>query len=338
MLPGRYFLMAGVLTALIIVGTLGYWLIEPAYSLFDAFYMTVITLTTVGYAEVHELSTAGRWFTIGLLLGGVFTFFFVATEILRSLISGDIQARIEKQRMARILAAMTNHLIVCGYGRMGRFVCHEFSRAGLPFVVIDRREELLREFDLPHGLGITGDATSDEILLRAGVERARALVTVLASDADNLFITMSARLLNDALYIVARAEGEQAEQKLTRAGANRVVAPYAIGGSKVAQAVLRPAVVDFIELATRTEHLELQIEEVQITTGSPLDGHTISSSQVRHNLGIIVVAILKSQGSMIYTPPASEPLHAGDTLIALGRREQMDQLEKLAKSGKQDSR
>jgi voltage-gated potassium channel len=250
--------------------------------------------------------------------------------LLRFVISGELQDVVGRRRMTRKLAEMQNHMIICGFGRMGRHVCGEFSKQKLPFVVIDRREEVLKEFDLAHGVAVPGDATSDEVLKRAGVERARALVTVAASDADNLYITMSARLLNEKLFIVARAEGEQAEQKLLRAGANRVVTPYVIGGSKVAQAVLRPAVVDFIELATKTEHLELQLEEALIGAGSQLAGTTIGASRLRPDLGLIVVAIKKQQGSMLYTPPPEAVMEAGDTLIVLGRRDQLDELEKLA--------
>jgi voltage-gated potassium channel len=329
-LPRRLFLLVLVPLLLVVIGTVGYYVLEKDYSLFDALYMTIITLTTVGYEEVHHLSTRGRAFTILLLLGGVFTFFYTATELLRVVVSGEVQQLLGRQRMERNLAALNNHLIVCGFGRMGRFVCREFSQRGLPFVVIDRRPEVLEDFAVTNGIPVVGDATSDEVLRRAGVERARALVTVAASDADNLYITMSARLLNEKLYIVARAEGDQAEQKLLRAGASRVVTPYAIGGSKMAHAVLRPAVVDFIELATATEHLELQIEEATIQPSSGLNGKTIRDSRLRDDLGLIVVAIKKPEGHMIYTPPGEHVIEAGDTLIALGRRPQLDKLEALA--------
>ncbi len=316
---------------LVAIGTLGYFLIEPNYSLFDALYMTVITLTTVGYEEVHRLSFWGRVFTIFLLLGGVFTLFFTATELVRLVVSGELQEYLGRRYVSRALAGMDNHIIVCGYGRMGRFVCQEFSKQGLPFVVIDRRAELLQAFQLPHGIALVGDATSDEVLKEAGITRARALVTVVPEDADNLFITMSARLLNEKLFIVARAEADLAERKLSRAGANRVVAPYALGGFRVAQAVLRPTVVDFIELATRTEHLELQIEETHIDEGSPLAGATLLESRVRQDLGVMIVAIKKPQGNMQYNPPGDAVMAAGDVLIALGHRQQLDQLEGLAK-------
>jgi voltage-gated potassium channel len=293
--------------------------------------MTVFTLPTVGYGEVYQLSTAGRAFTMILLLVGVCTFFYAASEFIRVVVSGEMQTALGKQRMARSLAGLHDHMIVCGLGRMGRLVCEQFDSQRMPFVIIERKEELLEDFSMEHGIVLHGDATSDEVLRQAGVERARALVTVAASDADNLYITMSARLLNDRLFIVARAEDERAEQKLLRAGANRVVSPYVIGGIRVAQAVLRPNVVDFIELATRTEHLELQIEETQVAEGSRLAGATLRDSQLRKEMGIILVAIKKQTGEMLFNPSPDTVLRAGDTLITLGHREQLDQLEKLAR-------
>jgi voltage-gated potassium channel len=328
-LPRRFLLLLLIPTLLIAVGTGGYSVIED-WSLFDSLYMTVITLTTVGYAEVHELSTAGRTFTMFLLLGGVFTLVYTATEFIRAVISGEVQVALGKQLMERNLAELKDHLIICGYGRMGRQVCKAFSTEQVPFVVIDRDETLIENFHLPHGIALHGDATSDDVLERAGVQRARALVTVAASDADNLYITMSARLLNDKLLIIARAESDVAEQKLVRAGANRVVSPYVIGGFQVAQAILHPTVMDFIELATRTEHLELQIEESQIAPRSPLVGATLRDSRLRQERGIIIVAIKKASGHMVFNPPADAVMEPGDILITLGRREQLDQLDALA--------
>jgi voltage-gated potassium channel len=331
--PRRYFVLIVIPIVLMLAGTAGYYLLDDRYTLFDALYMTVVTLTTVGYGEVHPLTPAGRVFTIILLLVGVLTFFYTVTELVRVVISGEVQQLLGRRRMERSLAGMKNHMIICGYGRMGRHVCREFSQRRLPFVIIDRRGELLRDFDLPSGIALEGDATSDEVLKRAGVERARALVTVAASDADNLFITLSARLLNDRLFIVARAEGELAEEKLRRAGASRVVTPYAIGGAKVAMAVLRPAVVDFIELATGTEHLDLQIEETLIRPGSKLAGVTLHASALRQDLGVIVVAIKQANGHLVANPPGDAVMTPGDTLIALGARQSLDRVEILAGSG-----
>ena len=232
--------------------------------------------------------------------------------------------------MERDLAGLANHLIICGFGRMGRSVCDQFSRRNLRFVIIDRNADLLREFALPNGIALPGDATSDDILKKAGVERAKALITVTASDSDNLYITMSARLLNPKLFIVSRAEGDPAEQKLIRAGANRVISPYTLSGFKMAQAVLQPNVVDFIDLATQTEHLDLQIEETLIAAGSRLSGRTLRDSRIRLEMGIIVVAIKKASGHLVSNPQGTAIMEVGDTLISIGHRAQLDELEKLA--------
>jgi voltage-gated potassium channel len=326
----RFVLALSVPFLLVIGGTLGFRFIQD-WTLADSLYMTVITITTVGFQEVHQLSPAGRVFTIILALGGVFTIFYAASEIIRSIVSGEVHDIFGRQRMDKTLAQFKDHHIVCGFGRMGRLVCHEFSAAGLPFVIVDRRSDAIDGFDLPHGIALLGDATSDEILRLAGVQRARSLVTVAASDADNLFITMSARLLNERLHIVARAEGEDSEKKLARAGANRVVSPYVIGGQRVAQAVLRPSVVDFIELATRSEHLELQIEESVIGAGSRLVGRTVRDSGIRQDLGIIIVAIKKPSGKMLFNPASELTIETGDVLITLGHREELDRLAVLAR-------
>jgi len=329
-LPRRILWTLLVPALLIVVGTIGYMIIE-GFSAFDSLYMTIITLTTVGYGEIpHELSTTGRAFTMILLLLGVFTLFWSATEIIRAVVSGEMQAHLGKKRMERSLAEMKNHLIVVGYGRMGRLVCREFSTQKLAFVVIDRRDGFGTDFAVAHGIAINGDATSDELLKRAGVERARALVAVAGSDADNLYITLSARLLNDRLFIVARADEDPALQKLLRAGANRVISPYTIGGSRVAQAILRPNVVDFLDLATQSEHFELQIEEIRIESGSPLAGVTLATSMLQKKHGVVVVAIKKESGHMVYNPHGDTVMQASDTLIALGKRNELDLVEKQA--------
>jgi voltage-gated potassium channel len=320
-----------VLAFLLAGGTLGYVVLER-WPVFDALYMTVITLTTVGYLEVHPLSAAGRTFTMFLALGGIFTLFYLAGEFVRGMVSGEMARLLGRQRMERQLAGLHNHMIVCGFGRMGRLVCEQFSAAGLPFVLVEQRVGPLEGFRMPHGIPLHGDATSEDVLRRAGVDRARALVTAAASDADNLYITMTARLLNEKLLIVARAEEEAAERKLKRAGASRVVSPYAIGGQRVAQAVLRPNVMDFLELATKTEHLELQIEETEIGKGSGLAGQSVKDSALRQELGIILVAIKKPNGRMIFNPEPATVLEAQDLLISLGHRQQLDRLERLARA------
>jgi voltage-gated potassium channel len=318
-----------VLVALLVGGTLGYKLIG-GWDLFDALYMTVITITTVGFHEVRPLGTAGRLFTMALALGGVFTAFYAAAAFIRAIVTGEIRTVFGRQRMESQLSQLDKHLVVCGFGRMGRLVCEEFSAAGLPFVLIDRNPAVLQDFSIPHGMALVGDATADEVLKQAGVERARALVSAAASDADNLYITMSARFLSEDLFIVARAESDGAERKLVRAGASRVISPYAIGGHRVAQAVLRPHAMEFIELATRSAHLELQIEEAELRTGSTLVGDSLKTSPIKSELGIIVVAIKKPDGKMVFNPAPETVLESGDVLISIGHRQQLDRLEELA--------
>jgi voltage-gated potassium channel len=314
---------------LLIGGTVGYYFIE-GWSLFDALYMTVITVTTVGFRELHDLSPAGRMLTMTLALVGVFTLFYAASAVIGSIVSGEVRSFLGSRLMERNLAELKDHLIVCGLGRMGRLVCQEFQSQGLPFVVIDRDKGLVDDLRMSHGIGLHGDATSDQTLERAGVRRAKAMVTVVGSDADNLYITMSARLLSERLFIVSRAEDERSEQKLIRAGANRVVSPYVIGGARVAQAVLRPTVVDFLDLATRTEHLELNIEEARVSDQSPLAGVSLKEGRVRQELGLIIVAIKKPSGKMIFNPSPEVTMESGDVLIMLGRRNDLDRVASLA--------
>lgn len=331
-LPRRLWVLALVPTALVIVGTLGYRFIEEKYTLLDALFMTVITLSTIGYEVVHPLSDAGKVFTIFLILGGVFTFIYSATEIIRTVVSGELAAILGKRKMERTLAHIHDHIIVCGYGRMGRLVCKEFSRLGKQFVIVDVSADELRDFELPHGVPLVGDATSDDLLKQAGVLRAHSLVTLMDSDAENLFTTLSAHLLNPKLLIVARVEAAKSEEKLLRAGANRVISPYEIGGRRVAQAVLKPTVVDFIELTSKTEHIALQLEEAKIEPTSPLIGVNLKDSRLRAEHQVIIVAIKKMAGHMLFNPPAETVLEVGDILVAIGSRDHLGALDALARA------
>ncbi len=329
--PGYRAIAEALLVVFILVmgGTLGYMFVE-GWSFFDSLYMSVITLTSVGFLEVHPLSAQGRLFTMGLLLTGVFSLFYAATSAIRSIVGGELTGQFGRSRMEKKLQSLKDHIIICGYGRMGRLVAQEFSQQAIPFVVIERNHELLADFRVDHGVALAGDATHDETLRRAGIDRARTLVTLAASDADNLFITMSARLMSDRAFIVARAEDEGAERKLVRAGASRVISPYVIGGQRVAQAVLRPSVVDFIELATRSDHMALQIEETEIRPASPLCGQALRDTGLRQDLGLIVVAIKRSSGKMLFNPAPESTIAEGDILITLGPKDQQDRLRILA--------
>ena len=329
--PQRLVLLGLVPLALVVFGATGYRVVE-GWSWFDSLYMSVITLTTVGFAEVHEMSTAGRAFTMALVLGGVFTIFSAASAGIKAIVGGELQGYLGRQRMERKLQNLTDHIIVCGHGRMGRRVCHEIAASGATVVVIDASEGAFVDLNDTRILSLVGDATSDVLLRTAGIDRARALISVVPKDADNLYITMSARLLNEKLFIVARAEGSDAEQKLSRAGANRVVAPYVIGGDRVVQAVLRPAVLDFIDLATRSQHLELQLEEALVHTGSKLAGQTLAATRIGEDLQLIVVAIQEHDGKMAFNPASTRVVVPGDRLLVLGHRHNLDKLEALARA------
>lgn len=232
--------------------------------------------------------------------------------------------------MEHTLQDLRDHVIVCGFGRMGRFVCAELSAAGHPFVAVDKHAAALEGFQMPHGIALAGDATSDHVLRKAGIDRARVLSSLAAADADNLYITMSARLLNDKIFIVARAEDQATQKKLLRAGANRVVAPYVIAGQTVVQAVERPTALSVLELATRRDYRELQIEETEVKTGSRLAGTRLDDAQLRREMRITVVAVKKPDGTMVFSPSPEVVLEPGDVLICLGHRDQLGRLSALA--------
>jgi voltage-gated potassium channel len=323
-----------IAAALLGVGTVGYrWIEGGHWSYFDGLYMTAITLTTIGYGETHELSTNGRIFTIVLAYSGIFTLAYFASELVRAVVTGELRQVIGRQWVDDQLATLTGHLIVCGYGRMGKIVCAELDRQKKWFVVIDQSAELLKELPYSHALPLPGDATADELLRKAGVERAKALIAVVGSDADNLYITLSARLLNPKLLIVARAEEEDAESKLRKVGANKVISPYLAGGHRAVQAALRPAVLHFMEMATRPEFLDLQIEEVRVAPGSKLAGKSLRETRIRAELGIVVVAVLRPGGELVYNPSGDTVAEPECILIALGQRRHLEQLEKLAAAG-----
>ena len=332
-IPPRVWLAFLIPVMLLGAGTLGYrWIEGEPWTYFDGFWMTAITITTIGYGEVHPLSSAGRVFTVVLAYSGVFTLAYFASELVRSVVTGELRQLIGRPWVDEQLATLSGHLIVCGYGRMGKIVCAELERQKRRFVLIDRSADALK--DAPtlyhHGLALAGDATADELLRKVGVERAKALITVVGSDADNLYITLSARLLNPQLLIVARAEEEDAETKLRKVGANKVISPYLAGAHRAVQAVLRPAVLHFMEMATRPEFLDLQIEEIRVAAGSALAGKSLNQSHVHRDLGVVVVGIVRPGGELLYNPPADTVVEADAVLIALGQRRQLERLEKLA--------
>jgi len=315
-----------VIIGVIAFGTCGYILLEN-WNFFDSLYMTIITLTTVGYEEVHVLSKAGRVFSIVLILSGVGAMLYALGVGARVLLEGELTNILGRKRVSKKIENLKNHYIVCGYGRMGGIICKEMIQYNAPFVVIEGSSEIATGIDTDI-LSIKGDATRDRVLKEAGIERARGLISVLSSDADNLYVVLSARGLNPGLSIVARASDEGAERKLLRAGADNVVSPYYIGGLRIAHTLLKPSVVDFIEFATKSENLELQMEEIKVNEKSNIVDQSLDQCDIRKDMGIIIVAIKRESGHMEFNPTSTSVIRKGDILIAMGETKQLEALEK----------
>lgn len=323
-----------VLLLLLGFGTFGYMAIEKWETL-DALYMTVITLGTVGFREVHELSDAGKIFTMVLIFFGVGVIGYIVGSLAQIMFEGQFQRIIGRKKVEKAIAALDGHYIICGFGRIGSLICKEFAAKPLPFVVVEKDLATvdLMEHDGYDYLFLRGDATVDDVLLKAGIKKAKGLISVVTSDTENVYITLTARGLNPELFILARAGEEGSELKLKRAGANKVVSPYLIGGSRMAQAVLRPTVVDFIEIATGREHLELQMDEIRIPSDSGFVGETLASSGFRKETGVIIVGVKKQNGKMVFNPESHTRIEGEDTLIVLGEAGAIEKLEKLVGCG-----
>ena len=322
-------LVALLIATVILGGTAGYMLIER-WSLFDAFYMTAITITTVGYGEVHPLSTAGRAFTVVITFTGVGAFFYAFTLFMTLLASGELIERRERKRLTRMLDNLTDHFILCGFGRMGEIIAREFARQHVPFVVIERQADRMHLAMEQGFLAVEADASSEEALRRVRIDRARGFVAAVSTDAENVYAVLTARLLRPDLFIVGRAESDDARTKLQRAGANRVISPYHLGGLQLAQTAMRPAVVDFVQLATSSENMDLNLEQVHITASSPLAGRNLVDAGLRQRFGVVVVGIRRADGKMDFNPEPETTIRAGDDLVVLGRAGSLKELEGAA--------
>jgi len=321
----RFIVPIGVLGAILVMGSLGYMLLQ-GWPLLDSLYMTVITVATVGYQEVHPLTSAGRVFTIFVIIAGIGALTLFIERIGRLAVEGEFKKILWRQKVEKSIQDLKSHVIICGYGKVGREVRGELAESGTPFVIVEKEDPVARELEREGIPFIQGDATLEEILLKAGIARSRALVTALDNDADNVYVCLTARSLRPDLIIVARAADDRAIKNLSQAGATRVISPAVLGGMQMAQAILRPAVVDFILLATRSGSLELQMEELRLKAPSPLIGKTLKDSELRSKYKIIAVAILKAGGATIYNPDPGAPLDDGDTLIVLGPTDSLNAL------------
>jgi voltage-gated potassium channel len=316
-------------SSVITFGSVGYVLIE-GWSWIDAFYMAIITVTTVGFAEVHPLTPVGQLFTAVLVLLGVGSITYAFTALTNYLIAGELGDVLQEFRMKRKIDALKEHYIVCGFGRVGEQVCNQLEREGRLFVVVEKEDAVIARAREQGYLTIHGDAGNDQVLHQAGIHQARGLVAAVASDAGNLFVVLSARALNRDLCIVARASDEDGTDKLLRAGADRVISPYSLGGRLIAQTLLRPGVVDFLDVVMYDDSLKLYLEDLSVGAGSSLDGLTVGQARIREQIGANILGIRRG-GEVIVSPPASTHLQPGDILVALGTRGQLAALESLVR-------
>ena len=308
--------------AIIIVGTVGYTLID-GWSLLDSLYMTVITVFTVGFGEVHPLSRAGQIFTMLLIIGGVGIILYGIGRMVEFAIDGEVSGMFRRRAVRRQVDKLDAHFIVCGYGRVGRAVAQQFAAEGAPFVVVDNDQGNAGRAEAEGCLVMHGDATADEILEVAGIARAKGLVAALGSEAGNIFLALSARVLNPKLLIVARAASDDTVNKLMRAGADHVVTPYGLGGKRMATLMLKPLVSDYLEVVTGGGELELMGDCCVI-------GRTIGDMEVRARTGATILALRRAvSGSFETNPAPASPLNPGDRIIAIGTPGQITKLEEL---------
>jgi voltage-gated potassium channel len=321
-----------MLGMILVIGTIGYMVLE-GWQLLDALYMTVITITTVGYGEIREVDEYGRIFTIFIIFMGMGIMAYTLGMVAQTMVELQVKSLFGRKKLGLDIRSIKNHYILCGYGRMGKFIAQELKSRQIPFLIIDNNPDSKEQFDNLEIPYILDDATNEEVLIEAGIERAKGLVSLVSSDADNLFITMTARGLNPSLFILVRADEESTEKKLLRAGANRVVLPYLIGGQKMAQTIIRPTVTDFLELAIHDKNMDLKMEELAVGENSTLKGLTLVDSGIRQKMDIIIVAIRKSNGEMNFNPSSQTLIESADTLIAMGRAADLDRLSGILAGG-----
>ncbi len=316
------------LVALTAIGTLGFSLLEPL-TLLDSLYLTVMTMATVGYGDVHPLSRGGRSFAIVFMLVSVAVVGFLLSTAIQALVQSEIVAAYGQRRRYREIGKLRNHFIICGAGRVGSRIIRELQRRDEPFIVIERQQEQVAGLIEEDVLVLVRDATLEETLRDAGVEHARALAACLPDDADNVYVVLTARGLNDKLHIVSRAVEEQAEPKLIRAGANRVIAPVIIGGQRMVQALTKPAVADFID-SIAAEDLDLDFEEVVVAPSSIYAGRKLRDTNIRAELNVVIIALRRRGGAMAFNPAGDSDIEAGDMLIAIGRADSLARLKDQA--------
>lgn len=329
MIETSRFKYALILIGLIfILGTIGFHTIE-GWDLLDAMYSTVTTISTVGYGDFYPQTAAGKVFTIILVFFGVGTMLYTVSLAAQTFVEGTLRELLGRGKLQKTIEKMRGHYIICGCGRIGNLVCRELTQERVPFVVIDDDPLVIQKVVEDGYVYYKGDATEDKTLIDAGIKRARGIVCVLPKDAQNLYVILTAKELNPKIYILSRAEEEASEHRLLRAGADRVMSPYTIGGVRMAMAILRPAMLDFIEITTSRQSLELRMEELAVGDGCPIIGKTLEEAEIRQLYGLIIVAVKKDTGKMIFNPLANYIIQRGDKLISLGEDQNVAKFSKV---------
>jgi voltage-gated potassium channel len=317
----RFLLIGIAILAIIMIGTIGYMIIE-GWSFSDAIFMAVTTLSTVGFSEVIPLSSAGRYFTIFLILGGTGVMLYAATAIVQYILEGNLANILGRRHMKVEIAKLKGHTILCGYGKVGKEVARVFKNENTSFVVIESDEKASAKATADGFLCLNMNASTDEALKEAGIMNAKSLVAALGSDADNLYVTLSAKSLNPDIFVVARVDNEESEAKLIRAGADRTMSPYGVGGRRLAMMTLKPLVVDFVDTTMDRQGHEFTLEDVKVIKGSSMDGISVKESVKRIN-GAHILAIKKKSGHLNTNPSPETIIESGDELVFIGTRDQL---------------
>jgi len=325
---GKHLLYSIALSIIVIAGgTIGYILIE-GWGVMDSLYMTLITISTVGYFEVQPLGVTGRIFTMGLVISGVGFSLYVAAALVQFMVEGRIRIIMGRRRLDRKIGRLKDHFIVCGYGRIGRVLCRNLKRRPINLVVVEKNADLIPVMEQDGILYISGDAADEATLSKARIERAKGLVAVLATDTDNVFLVLTARQLAPDLLIYARAGREASKQKLMTAGANVVESPYEMGAVSMAHRIIRPTVTSFLNLAFSQTNTEIQMEEIPVGAGCKLQNVELKDTGIRQKYNLIIIAIKKPDGSMMFNPSFETRINPGDTVIAVGEPDNLNLLEK----------
>lgn len=324
----KHLAISVVLTLFIVgLGTVGYMIIE-GWSFFDSAYMTIITITAVGYNEVHEISKVGRLFTVMLIFVGIGFCIYVAGAVVQFMVEGQIRTILGRKILDKKINKLKNHYIVCGYGRIGRVLCRKLRRKPVDLVVIENDKTMIPMMDKDKVLYVLGSAEDEMILLKAGIKQAKGLIAVLATDIDNVFLVLTARQLNSDIFIMARAGKNKSKSKLLAAGANQVESPYDTGALSMAQRVLRPTVANFLDLAFAYKHKNIQVEEMPVDASSNLTNIMLKDSGIRKNYNLIIIAIKKADGTMLFNPSFETTIQGGNTIIAMGEVDSLVKLER----------